>query len=631
MELDRVQDLMRDLHHDFEQTGNKMPQRDWFRNKADYLLRKSYLINAFGFIPIITSSERKEFEALAKKEGFSDFQITEQQENGKLVKAGERSFYAPVYYIEPYAENKLVLGFDLASDSNRLKTIKHSEESGSFSITPPISLIQWDQPIENDKGLIIYYPLFLNSKFEKRKLTGYFSCVFSINTLINIALNTHDLNKDIRIRINDFTEKNKVEIFMNLSGNPDNGLSSTRQFQALNRHWEYNFFLPPIEVKWINQIIFLICILLTAISGYLSYRLLSDNSKQLKETQNYTRSLFEASLDPLLIINSHGKITDLNDASVLITGIPREKLLGTDFSNYFTDQEKAEAGYQQVFEKGFVADYSLTIKNVNGKLTDVLYNSSVYKNSRGEIQGVFAAARDISTQKKLFAELSNANKELEQFAFISSHDLQEPLRTIANFTGLLDEKYSGKSDPQTDQFLGFIKTGVSRMQNLIKDLLEFSRLGKNHNFTIVDCNGVLNEVLSSLHASVSECNALITYYNLPKMKGNETELKQLFQNLISNSIKFRRKGVAPEINILSEEKDGEYQFIFNDNGIGIEEQYFERIFIIFQRLHNATEYPGTGIGLATCKKIIDLHLGKIWLQSKPGKGTTFYFTISKNI
>lgn len=243
---------------------------------------------------------------------------------------------------------------------------------------------------------------------------------------------------------------------------------------------------------------------------------------------------------------------------------------------------------------------------------------------------------DITIRKKAEAELKQkseeltlANKELEQFVYVASHDLQEPLRTISNFAGLLEKKQSGKTDTDTDQYLAYIVKASFRMKNLIKDLLDLSRIGKGIIFSTVDCNEVLKEVIAEMEVSVKEGNAKITSALLPVLRGNTMELKQLFQNLLSNAIKFRKKNVSPEIEVTVKENNSEYLFAFKDNGIGIEEQYRERIFTIFQRLHSVSEYPGTGIGLATCKKIVTRHNGKIWVDSAPGIGSTFYFTISK--
>ena len=221
--------------------------------------------------------------------------------------------------------------------------------------------------------------------------------------------------------------------------------------------------------------------------------------------------------------------------------------------------------------------------------------------------------------------------ELEQFVYVASHDLQEPLRTISNFVGLIEEEYFEKLDKDMDQYLRFIVSATSNMQNLIKDLLDISRIGSTSTFATVDCNDILKEVTAELAISIKESNTKITSSILPVLRGNKIELKQLFQNLISNAIKFRKKNAIPKIEITGEEKVTGYHFTIKDNGIGIEELYKDRIFIIFQRLHTSAEYPGTGIGLATCKKIVARHNGEIWVESKPGEGSSFYFTISNKL
>lgn len=230
---------------------------------------------------------------------------------------------------------------------------------------------------------------------------------------------------------------------------------------------------------------------------------------------------------------------------------------------------------------------------------------------------------------RLNKQLTSANKELEEFAYVASHDLQEPLQTIHNFTGLLEKQYTGKLDTDGDQYLKFIINASTRMKSLIRDLLELSRVGRKGKFDWVDCNQVLKDLLEELSVSVRQSGAKILAPAFPPVKGNKTELKQLFQNLISNAIKFTVPGRRPEIEISVEEKPGEYLFSVKDNGIGIEEKYKNRIFVIFQRLHATDEYPGTGIGLSVCKKIVAGHRGKIWVESVPGQGSTFRFTLSK--
>ena len=224
-------------------------------------------------------------------------------------------------------------------------------------------------------------------------------------------------------------------------------------------------------------------------------------------------------------------------------------------------------------------------------------------------------------------ELERKNKELEEFAFVASHDLQEPLRTASSFVDLFQKHYKGKLDERADKYLSFISQASDRMQVLITDLLEYSRIGSKKEINNIDCNIILTEVLADLHTAINESGTKITAGPLPVVLGYRTELKQLFQNLISNSIKFREKDRPPLITIAAWKDHNNWQFSFSDNGIGIAKEHYEKIFVIFQRLHTRNQYKGSGIGLSLCKKIVELHKGKIWPESVPDKGCTFYFTL----
>jgi len=230
--------------------------------------------------------------------------------------------------------------------------------------------------------------------------------------------------------------------------------------------------------------------------------------------------------------------------------------------------------------------------------------------------------------KALIYELKRSNEELQQFAYVSSHDLQEPLRTITSFTQLLERRYKDKLDSDADEFIEYIVDAAKRMQNLIKDLLNYSRVTtRGKEFESTDSEEILEDALSNLHAAIRENNGEITYDKLPKIMADKRQMIQLFQNLIGNAIKFRKPEIPPKIHISAKKDKNEYVFSVEDNGIGMEPQYLERIFIIFQRLHTLDEYSGTGIGLAVSKKIVERHGGHIWVESEPCEGSTFYFTI----
>jgi signal transduction histidine kinase len=225
-------------------------------------------------------------------------------------------------------------------------------------------------------------------------------------------------------------------------------------------------------------------------------------------------------------------------------------------------------------------------------------------------------------------ELERMNKELEQFAFVASHDLQEPIRTSSSFAELLQRQYKGKLDEKADKYLSFIIYSADRMNTLIKALLDYSRIGYEEKAVAIDCNKVIKELIADLNKSITESGASIHVENLPVMNGYYIGIKQLFQNLISNAIKFRTANVLPQITINCKKEEQFWHFTVRDNGIGISKEYFDKIFLIFQRLHTRTEYEGSGIGLSHCKKIVELHNGKIWLESIPLTGSTFHFTIA---
>ncbi|WP_188928267.1 sensor histidine kinase [Puia dinghuensis] len=274
--------------------------------------------------------------------------------------------------------------------------------------------------------------------------------------------------------------------------------------------------------------------------------------------------------------------------------------------------------------KAGVTDYVLkeNLFTVVTKIKRALKEATEYREKKEQAKMLENYAR----------ELERSNQELEEFAYIASHDLQEPLRMIGSFLQLLQQKYEAKLDKEANEYIYFAVDGAARMKCLIDDLLNYSRINRDQTIKPVDLSVIINEVLSNLSASINETGALITISNAPVLNADPVQMLQLFQNLIGNAIRYRKEGTRPEINIQAWKEETHWLFAIKDNGIGIESQYSEKIFVIFQQLHGKAENKGTGIGLAIAKKIVVRHGGKIWFESAPGKGTTFYFTIkSENI
>ena len=333
------------------------------------------------------------------------------------------------------------------------------------------------------------------------------------------------------------------------------------------------------------------------------------------------------------------------------TKIPRTEILGTNLGDRFPqlNQSKYQLRFQQVFRSGFPAIFSPQLHQslipstlTNGQ--ERIQQTTVNAIPADDLTGFYAliALQDITDlsdrlkiyqqelaeRKKIQTELERSNAELERFAYLASHDLQEPLRMVTSFTQLLAQRYQGQLDADADQIIGFAVDGAKRMEALIRDLLAYSRVTmKGKPFEATNCEEVLDLALNNLQLAIGEKGTSIDRHPLPTLLADRTQLVQLFQNLLSNAIKYR-SDKPPEIEVGLEVQEEQYLFYVKDNGIGIESQYFERIFALFQRLHTRQKYPGTGLGLAICQKIVELHGGKIWVQSNSGQGSTFYFTMA---
>jgi PAS domain S-box-containing protein len=292
-------------------------------------------------------------------------------------------------------------------------------------------------------------------------------------------------------------------------------------------------------------------------------------------------------------------------------------------------EEVRRARLQQGYWEG-----ELTRRRKDGAEIVVAVLWTLRRDEKGRPSAILEVSNDITARKRAeeslqrtAEELRRSNSDLEQFAYVASHDLQEPLRMVAGFVQLLQRQYTGRLDTEADKYIDFAVDGAKRMQTLINDLLAYSRVGtRGQEPAPTDSAAALDRALANLLSSIDETAARITHGALPAVRADQVQLVQLFQNLIGNALKFRGE-TPPKIHVDATRQDDRWRFSVSDNGIGIDPQFQRRIFLIFQRLHTREHYPGTGIGLAICKKIVDHHGGRIWVESQAGQGATFYFTL----
>jgi len=356
---------------------------------------------------------------------------------------------------------------------------------------------------------------------------------------------------------------------------------------------------------------------------------LRDSRVELEKLHEKYYDLYNFAPVGYFTLNLTSRITDVNTTGADLLGFTKERLAKKLFTLYILPKYMKSFQYQlkkafqtmdkQVFELGLIRKNGI-IFYAHVELLPSIERDAPIK----------MAVVDITERKNLEEELKRSNQELQQFAYVASHDLQEPLRTISSFTQLLERRYKEKLDPDADEFIGYVVEAAQRMQQMILDLLEYSRImTAGSEFKEVDVTEALNMALFYLKGAIENCNVEITYDKLPTIIADQSQITKVFQNLISNAIKFRKpdKPLKVYISAKKDDKKNEYIFSVQDNGIGMDPRYSERIFTIFQRLHTIEEYKGTGIGLSIVKRIIDRHNGHVWVESELGKGSTFYFTI----
>jgi PAS domain S-box-containing protein len=361
-------------------------------------------------------------------------------------------------------------------------------------------------------------------------------------------------------------------------------------------------------------------------------RKVEERTRELHESEEKYRDLVEDLPDVIFAVDQKGALTYLSPAVESLTGYSASELMGRTFADFLHPEDLAHAF--ETFQRTISGQASVDELRFFTKSGEMhwLRNSNKPIFAEDGTVGVHGVFSDITERKQAeerlketMADLERSNAELERFAYVASHDLQEPLRMVASYTQLLEKRYKDRLDADAHDFINYAVDGAKRMQNLINDLLAYSRIGtRGKPFEPTDCEAVFKAAVANLDVAIKENKTKVTHDPLPTVVADEGQLVQVLQNLIGNAIRFRGKQ-PPRVHVSARPDKDKLVFSVKDNGIGIDPQYFDRIFIIFQRLHS--EVPGTGTGLAIAKRIVERHGGRIWIESQPGKGSTFLFTI----
>ena len=386
------------------------------------------------------------------------------------------------------------------------------------------------------------------------------------------------------------------------------------------------------------------CVLIVAVIGFVARRIgdtIDRVQGALRESEAQFRELFDCAPVAYHELDKDGVVRWVNRAECALLGYEAGEMLGRPIWEFAPAGDRGAS--REAIGRKLSGEQPLTpvqrryTRRDGGELWVEIHDALVC-NATGETTGIRTALLDITEHKHMAqamevhaAKLARSNTELERFAYVASHDLQEPLRMVASFTQLLSKRYSGKLDETADRYIEYAVDGAKRMQHLIADLLAYSRVNnKEIELRQADSEALMVAAVQNLRVTIEESGASVDWDQLPEVWVDQTQFIQLFQNLVGNAIKFRQKETAPQIYISAEDSGAEWLFSVKDNGIGIDPRHADRVFQIFQRLHTRAEYPGTGIGLAVCQKVVERHGGKIWVESEPGAGSNFRFTIPKH-
>jgi PAS domain S-box-containing protein len=667
--------------------ASKSVDRDQWREYAARMQIDQHFrgIQGLGFSLLIPKQQLSRHIDEIRKQGFPEYNVSP---------AGERDLYSSIIYLEPFKDRNLrAFGYDMYSEPVRRVAMEQARDENVAALSGKVVLVQ-ETGKDVQAGTLMYIPVYgkqmPTDTVEQRRaaLIGWVYSPFRMDDLLRGVLKGWS-NPDIKyihLKVYDGQSANPASLLYDSQAG-ENDAHILPQLFELEQHTDFNGRVWTLRFDLIGGstggidyskawvafaaglvVSFLLFILTRSYANtWRNAQSIADTlteelhrrveteralNEELRASSQYSRSLIEASLDPLVTISSDGKITDVNEATVRATGVARKALIGSDFSNYFTEPEKARAAYREAYAKGFVTDYPLAIRHASGNVTYVLYNASLYRDEKGEAAGVFAAARDITELKRTEEELRNyhqhleeivtlrtsdlvkanerleaTNKELESFSYSISHDLRVPLRAIDGFSRILLEDYSAKLDAEGQRVLNVVCDSTVKMAQLIDDILAFSGIGRGEMILArIDMDELVHVVLEELEPVLAARKLTFDIKPLASAQGDKAMIRRVWTNLIDNAVKFTALKSEAVIEVGSTAGQEETIYYVKDNGAGFDMQYANKLFGAFQRLHGA-EFAGAGIGLAIVKRIVARHGGRVWAEGKVNEGATFYFTL----
>lgn len=664
-----VRDIQDNLNSDFEFLtalaaffySSSTVDRTEFDSFTQPFVHKSKNIQALGWVPKVSGVKRVAYEDEAKSDGLSDFSFRELDAIFEMQTASNREQYFPAFYISPSAGNESIFGLDLASDQQQLKALTDAAWAGSLTATSPINLKGEN---EIHKGILVLYPVYEKEKDKISYSDGQFGAV---KGFVLLVLRTEDtfgdilsINKDTMssIHVQDVSDSNsKIKIYGEAI--PSNEITHSQTIYVAGRTWELDIAGQTREhaMPWFPWLILAAGLIISALATIgLTHLIRRREMVELLVTKRTaelrTLSSIAANSNDIFIVTKADKLSAeeggpeiiyVNEAFTRFTGFSFDEAVGQ--TPRILQGEKTDRNQLDLIKRSLAEGKPFQGEIINYTKNNVEYwvdvNIIPLKDEAGEIIQYAAVQRDITDRvgaqierESLIEKLTDSNEELARFAFVCSHDLQEPLRMIRSFSEKLQAHISDDliNDEKGQKYFRFITDGAARAQQLIQDILSYSSIGTDtEQLQSIDVDKMIAGIRDAMSAALDNCEGVITSDDLPELQGNRTQLFQLFQNLINNATKYQKPGAAPVVHVGVADAGDFWKFSISDNGIGMEERHLHKIFDVFQRLHGKGQYAGTGVGLSICKKVVERHGGKLWVESEYGVGSTFYFTLLKPI